>query len=109
MIGQAELAFVGPAPAVAASTERRIDITLDRLRDSFDALSDEQRITLVNKEWWSAVDFICALRAMERGEEEALGRPRPGTVADIYDRIVSPGEHILEALIRVRNAFFQQS
>jgi hypothetical protein len=93
-----------PAPnPVAASTERRIDVTLDRLRADFEALSDAERSELVCRPWWAAIDTVAYLRSMERAEEEVIGRPRDG-LADIYDRLVTPGEHAGEALLRVFRA-----
>ena len=85
------------------SPERRIDITLARLADITEALSDEEHVKLSDKPWWSAIVLVSRVRAMERAEEEVLGRPSKG-VADTYDHIVSPGEHAGEALLRVFNA-----
>jgi len=108
MMAQFELAFDVRAPSVAPPSDRRIDITIERLRLSFEDLSDSERAALVCKPWWVSIDTVLALRAMERGEEEVTGRYAHG-VADIYDRLVEPGEHVLEALIRVFNNLFTPS
>ncbi|WP_439398981.1 hypothetical protein ACRQ5Q_16690 [Bradyrhizobium sp. PMVTL-01] len=108
MTGQFQFAFDGPAAISPTLPGRRIDITIERLRVSFEALSDAERSTLVCKPWWAAIDTVLALRAMERSEEEATGRPALSSVADIYDQVVSPGEHAGEALLRVSRSMFQQ-
>ena len=107
-MAQFELAFDVRALSITPPSDRRIDITIERLRLSFEELSDSERAALVCKPWWVSVDTVLALRAMERGEEEALGRPAHG-VADAYDRLVEPGQHILDALIRVHNDLFTPS
>ncbi|WP_158669931.1 hypothetical protein [Bradyrhizobium guangdongense] len=107
-MAQFELAFDVRVASVAPPSDRRIDITIERLRLSFEDLSESERAALICKPWWGFVDTVLALRAMERGEEEALGRPARG-VADAYDRLVEPGEHILEALIRVHHDLFTPS
>lgn len=81
------------------SPKRRIDITMDRVKETYDAMSLEERTTLSQKPWMNTVEMVFAIRAMERGEEEALGRPSVG-LADIYDRIVTPGSNPIEALIK---------
>lgn len=105
MMGQLQFALDAPPSPAPATPERRIDVTLDRLRASFEALSDEERTALVCKPWWAAIDTVACLRSMERAEEEVLGAPR-GDMADMYDRLVTPGEHIGEALVRVFRAMF---
>ncbi|MDX3971111.1 MAG: hypothetical protein QHD01_31580 [Bradyrhizobium sp.] len=104
-MAQFELAFDVRVASIAPPSDRRIDITIERLRLSFEELSDSERAALVCKPWWVCVDTVLALRAMERGEEEVTGRYAHG-VADIYDRLVEPGQPILEALIRVHNDIF---
>lgn len=88
---------------IHVSPERRIDVTLARLAADHDAMSDEKRSQLDGKPWWATIVIVSRLRAMERGEEEALGRQSKG-LADIYDSIVSPGEHAVEALLRTFQA-----
>ena len=106
MTGQLQLALDAAPPTTAfVSPERRIDITLDRIREVVEAATNEERATLIGKPWWSAIDTVFCLRAMERAEEEVLGAPR-GVLADLYDRLVTPGEHPGEALLRVFRAMF---
>lgn len=87
------------------SPERRIDITLHSVRETYNALSLEERAALSQRPWISTLETVFAIRAMERGEEEALGRPSVG-LADIYDRIVTPGENAAEALLRTFREMF---
>lgn len=87
------------------SPERRIDITLDRVRETYEALPLEERLALSQKPWMITMETVFAIRAMERGEEEALGRPSVG-LADIYDRIISPGENAADALLRTFREMF---
>lgn len=88
---------------IHVSPERRIDVTLARLAADHEAMSDEERSQLDGKPWWTTIVIVSRVRAMERGEEEAIGRPSKG-LADIYDSIVSPGEHAVEALLRTFQA-----
>lgn len=104
---QLELAFDGWVPAAVPVAERRIDLTLDRLRAAYEAASDEARAGIDDKPYWNVVLMVSALRAMERGEEEALSRPSRG-LADVYDLVVSPGEHPIEALLRTFRATYLQ-
>lgn len=106
-MAQLQLTLDAPV-APFTSPARRIDVTIDRLRADFEALTDGQRAELADKPWWAAIDAVACIRAMERGEEEALGRPSKG-LADIYDRIVTPGEHAGEALLRVFQDQFSQT
>lgn len=94
--------------ATSHSPERRIDITLARLAGIHEAMSDDERSQLDGKQWWAVIVIISRLRAMERAEEEVLGRPIKG-LADTYDAVVSPGEHAVEALLRTfQTAFSSQ-
>lgn len=83
---------------------RRIDVTLERLDADVAALSAEQQAALGQEKAWSLVVIVSRLRAMERGEEEALGSTRPSSLADAYDRVVSPGD----ALIRTFKTVFER-
>ena len=103
---QFQLALDGP---VAAVPERRIDVTLARLAANYETLSDAERALLTDKPWFIAIETVFQLRSMERGEEEVLSRSAAHSVADIYDRIVAPGEHVGEALLRVYRAMFTTS
>ncbi|WP_375782866.1 hypothetical protein ACE10Z_23415 [Bradyrhizobium sp. Pha-3] len=94
-----QLAFTLDAPPSFVSRERRIDMTLAIVRDIHEAMPVEERSELDGKKWWSVVLMVAELRAMERAEEEVLGRPSRG-LADAYDAIVTPGEHAIEALLR---------
>ncbi|MCP1832785.1 hypothetical protein [Bradyrhizobium sp. USDA 4545] len=96
---QLAMAFDASPSSPFSSPERRIDITLDTVRGIHEAMSDSERAELAGKKWWSVVLMVSELRAMERGEEEALGRPSKG-LADAYDAIITPGEHAIEALLR---------
>jgi len=89
------------------SPQRRIDITLDRVRETYDAMSLEERTALSQKPWMKVVEMVFAVRAMERGEEQALGRPSIG-LADVYDKVVTPGEHPIEALLRTFKGSFPE-
>lgn len=87
------------------SAARRIDITLARLADIQESMSVEEQSTLSGKPWWTSVVLVSRLRAMERAEEEVLGGPVPG-LADAYERLVTPGEHPIEALMRAFQAVY---
>jgi len=87
------------AARTPGSPERRIDITLARLADIQESMSQEQCSQLASSPWWNMVVIVSRLRAMERAEEEVLGRPSTG-LADVYDRIAQPGEHAVEAILR---------
>lgn len=105
MTGQLQFALDAPPRPVAVSPERRIDITLQRLADIQESMSADELAALAGKSWWNTIVIVSRLRAMERAEEEVLGPPR-GVLADIYDRLVTPGEHPCEALLRVFRATF---
>jgi len=97
--------------ALAFKESRRIDIMLDRLEDLLDELSAEQQARLTDPSscsWWGVVVMVARLRAMERAEEEVLGGDR-ATMADAYDRIVQPGEHAVEAIMRTFRAVYGSS
>ena len=97
---------LSPDPATPGqfiSPERRIDVTLQTVRDQYEALPEYEQAELSAKHWWNTVVVVSRLRAMERGEEEAIGRPSIG-LADIYDSLISPGEHACKALIRTFSA-----
>lgn len=88
--------------------ERRIDITLARLAEIEESWSDAERAEIAAQldadpraaKAWSAIAIVARVRAMERGEEAAGLRPS-GSLADIYDRLVQPGEEASQALLRV--------
>ena len=84
-----------------ASPERRIDITLSRIASIYHELSAEQRREIERQRFWSIILIVFQLRAMERGEE-AYGYPVQG-LADIYDRLISPGEDAFDAILRCYN------
>lgn len=90
------------------NTDRRIDVTIERLRSEFEQLSDTERLRLTSMSAWSAIDTVLCLRSMERAEEEVLGRPC-GTLADRYDRLVTPGEHAGDALVKVFRDIFRDA
>jgi hypothetical protein len=94
-----QLSLALDTSSLSSASERRIDITLDRLAAIHEAMSIEQRAMLDDKKYWAVVLMVSRIRAMERGEEEALGRPSRG-LADAYDAIIAPGEHAIEALLR---------
>lgn len=99
-----------PAPRITAvSPERRIDITISRLAEDYNSLSDIQRAALADKPWFITIETVFQLRAMERAEEEVLGRPASHSIADAYDRVVAPGERAPEALIRSFQALLTTS
>lgn len=100
---QEPLPLSPPVTTRGLGAQRRIDITIDRLRDTFDALSAEEQVTLSATRGWAAIALIAGVRSMERGEEEVIGYCNH-SVADVYDRIVQPGDHLIEALLRVLQA-----
>jgi len=109
VILQLEFALCGGPAIATASPERRVDVTISQLAEAYNSLSDIQRAALADKPWFIAIETVFRLRAMERAEEEVLGRPAPHSVADIYDRTVSPGEHAADALLRVYRSMFTTS
>lgn len=92
--------------------QRRIDLSLSRLQDEFDALPEPDRIKASNDPRLRLIELLSRVRGMEMAETGALLRPTywrtpPGeTVADLYDRLVTPGEPALPALLRVAKAAF---
>ncbi len=86
------------APKANFSPERRIDITLASVASVYEALSEEERAQ-ISERFVATLTIVARIRAMERAEEEVLGRPSKG-LADIYDRIVVPGENAGAALLR---------
>ncbi len=93
---QMDLALEVPQPPA----KRRIDVTLEKLDEEFNALPAEERAKLIQRPWVHALEMMAALRGMEIAEDEAMGRSRPG-LAEAYDRIVMPGDHPIEALLHV--------
>lgn len=105
MSDQLSLAIDQPA-APGEPPPRRIDITLDRVRDVIEGMAEQDRRALSGQPWWPHVNALIAVRAMERAEElvnAADGRRHRMVyaLADTYDQIVKPGEHPIEALLRV--------
>lgn len=82
------------------SAPRRLDLSLARVDELVETLSAEERATLTAGRAWSALTILSRLRGMEMAEEAVLGRPVSPT-ADAYDRLVRPGEPLLEGLLRV--------
>lgn len=95
-----QLGLALEAPAPPAVPKRRIDITLERLEAEFNALPDDERTKLIGRPWVSTLELIGKLRGMEMAEEDVLGRPLGQGLADTYDRLVVPGDHPIEALLR---------
>jgi hypothetical protein len=89
------------------SEERRIDITLQGISDFIGSMSQHDLAKVVSKPWWESIVAVTCLRSMERAEEQGLGRPAQG-LADICDRIVRPGDHAADALVRTYHAMLQQ-
>lgn len=89
-----------------AIPKRRIDITLERLEVEFNALPDEERTQLIGLPWLHTLEMMAALRGMEMAGEEVRGHSLKNDLAEIYDRIVTPGEHPIEALLRVFREYF---
>lgn len=90
-------------PAVA---KRRIDITLERLEEEFNALPDDVRTDLIGKPWVTTLEMIGRLRGMEMAEEEVRPCPDGRGLANTFDRLVSPGESAVEALLRTFAAVY---
>lgn len=88
--------------------KRRIDITLERLEEEFNALPNEERARLINRPWVSTLELIGKLRGMEMAEEEVRGASRPcgRGLADTYDRLVKPGDPPVESLLLVFQEHF---
>jgi hypothetical protein len=86
---------------------RRIDVTIERLEKSIDALTREQRDRLADPQcaWWAVVVVVARVRAMERAEESVRAAP-VAPMADTYDRVAQPGEHAVEALLRTFKAMY---
>lgn len=84
--------------------ERRLDITISRIADAIELMSDEARKELAGKPWFSAICLLQRVRAMECGEEDVLGHPIKGGIADTYDAVVTPGEDIIPALLKTFQA-----
>lgn len=100
---------IRPASQPADTPPRRLDITLERLRKIVESLPEADNIKLGQDPRWPLIDTVMAVRAMERAEEEALGRVCATfgpSIADHYDRMISPGEPILEALARLFADFY---
>lgn len=89
----------------APAPPRRIDVTLERLRATFETLSPEQQQRLGTQKSWAVVVMVDRLRSMERAEEDVLQRPI-SPMADAYDSIVTPGEHPIEAIVRTFQAVY---
>src|SRR5579885_3033034 len=89
---QLVLELSSPAFRAERSPERRIDVTLARVATLHEAMTDQERAELDGKRWWTTIVVASRMRAMERAEEEVLGRPSKG-LADAYDRVISPGEN----------------
>lgn len=81
------------------SPQRRIDTTLDRVRAVYDAMSLDERTAISQKPWMATIETVFALRGMERAEEDVLGSPSEG-LADVYDKLVMPGDNAIEALLK---------
>jgi hypothetical protein len=79
--------------------DRRIDITIARISDEWEAMPIGEREILAAKPWFNTLLTATRLRAMEREEEEAFGRDGLG-LADAYDRLVQPGELAIPAVLR---------
>ena len=101
-----QLSLALEAQSPPPSSGRRLDVTIERIADIFDSLSDAEVASLAGKDWWSVTALVCRLRAMERGEEESRGCGAINSIADTYDKVVSPGEHPIEALIRTFKAHY---
>jgi hypothetical protein len=103
VIGQGDL-FAAPAPQGGHPDRRRIDITIERLDAIAAELGAEEQERLANQKWWATVVIVARLRSMERAENEFRVGPTP--MADAYDRVVQPGEHAAEALVRTFKAVY---
>ncbi len=94
--------FIWAAPD--RNIERRLDITISRVADAIELMSDEARKELAGKPWFAAICILQRVRAMERGEEDVLGHPIKGGLAETYDAVVTPGEDIIPALLKTFQA-----
>lgn len=84
---------------------RRIDISIERLREEFDRFDQSQRLALTRHPAWDIVDIVLHLRAMERAELEVSPNSTQ-SIADAYDSVVLPGDNLLQAFLDTfRHAF----
>jgi len=90
------------------SQQRRIDITLDRVRAVYDAMPLDEQTAISQKPWMATIETVFALRGMERAEEEVLGRSSKG-LADVYDKLIAPGDHPIEALLKTFGKLYSVS
>lgn len=102
-----QLGLALEVPTSPAPPKRRIDITLENLEREFNALPEGERAKLIGRPWVWALETIGRLRGMEMAEVEVRGGPLPCDLSEIYDRLVSPGDHPIEALLRVFREYFR--
>jgi len=87
---------------------RRIDITLQRLDELLQAATDEERNQIASAPWWGVLVIVSHLRSMELAEE-AAGSKATNQLADAYDRLIRPGEHAVEAILRTYRAVYDRA
>lgn len=84
----------------ATVKERRLDRSLILLDNEWQRLSDEERTELSDDPGIRMIETLCRLRGMEM-TEEVMGMPVSDGVADLYDRMVEPGQPLIPSLLRV--------
>jgi hypothetical protein len=84
---------------------RRIDVTLERLQASLDAMDEDQRAELNALPQFNTVVIVARLRAMERCEKEVRSAICE-TMADAYDRVAVEGENAANAILRTFRAVY---
>ena len=87
--------------------KRRIDITFDRLDEMTAGMNEEERAKFAGQRFYPLLITASRLRSMEMGEEAAMGGKR-SPLADDYDRLVKPGEHAVEAIVRTLAAHLSE-
>lgn len=101
---QLEMSFDVFVSSDGAQQSRRLDRSLNMLQDRFDALPEEQRIEVSADPAMRLIEALSRVRCMEMAEEDVLGRPITGSIADLYDRMVEPGAALAPSLLRVAKA-----
>lgn len=92
------------ADLFAPLDRRRIDITLSRLDDVYQAMPEADRKSAWADRRVSVVAIVARLRGMELAEA-SLGYGAP--LADTYDRLVVAGDPAHEAILKTFREYMQ--
>jgi hypothetical protein len=87
---------------ISSPPERRLDLTFERLGSLCTGMEPAERLKASLAPWWPWVQLLWRVRQIEREQ----GGASSGHLADLYDRLVAPGDELVPSLLRVVKAAY---